>query len=223
MTQNYEHTNEQGSPNPDAEKWSSIGDKNERRCITGEEAEELAIELATQELGSQLHDVWRESRKQEDGSYEPRIKKTTDPEWIAKHGTNEVDIANTAFGDLPRDYQLENEAAARVVIREFHERVVPYHAKDNDGNPNEFVLDVARVVHDEWLKRNAWAAGDEKLDKPFDELDDEEKAKDINQVMLALKLAWDDGDFSLKKIDDGYGKESEVYRNYNKFGLEQRY
>lgn len=222
MTQNYEHTNEQGSPNPDAEKWSNIGDNKERRYIAREEAEE-AIKLATQELGSQLHDVWRESRKREDGSYEPRIKKTTDQAWIDKHGTNEVNIANTAFGDLPQDYQLENEAAAHVVIREFHKREVPRRAKDDDGNPNEFVLDVARVVHDEWLKRNTWAAGDEKLDKPFDELDNEEKDKDINQVMLALQLAWDDGDFSLKERDYSYGEGHEVYRNYNKFGLEQRY
>jgi len=55
------------------------------------------------ELASAFHEDWRKTRKQEDGSFEPRIKETKDEAWIQKHGTNQVDIANTTFGELPED------------------------------------------------------------------------------------------------------------------------
>ena len=51
-------------------------------------------------LGSDLHEVWRSNRKLEDGTFEPRIKKSKDEEWNIKHGTDEVDIANCSFAEF---------------------------------------------------------------------------------------------------------------------------
>ena len=44
--------------------------------------------------------------------YEPRWMTTTDNAWIKLQGSDQVDIANTAYPDLPSDWQAENLAAA---------------------------------------------------------------------------------------------------------------
>jgi len=118
-------------------------------------------------LASELHERWRETRRTEDGGYEPRVKATKDPNWTAEYGTDQVDIANTTFEQLPIDWQTENREAARVAIRM---RKV-----------------VGRAIHNAWLDRNEWAKGTE-LDKPFDLLPPEEKAKDLEQAELAMRL-----------------------------------
>lgn len=56
-------------------------------------------------MSNLLHDEWREPRKKEDNSFEPRIKKTKDEDWVKKSGTDEEDIANTYFSELPSDWQ----------------------------------------------------------------------------------------------------------------------
>ena len=78
----------------------------------------------TEELASQLHDAWREPRKQEDESFEPRIKKTKDKEWIKLHGKDEVDIANTNYENLPSDWQAENKASAEVAMNILYENKI---------------------------------------------------------------------------------------------------
>ena len=52
-------------------------------------------------LGSDIHEAWRATRKREDGTFEPRIKKSKDEAWNEAHGTDEVDIANCSFNELP--------------------------------------------------------------------------------------------------------------------------
>lgn len=141
-----------------------------------------ALELATETLASQFHEAWREARKQEDGSFEPRIKETKDQEWAEAHGTNEVDIANTAFAELPSDWQKENADAAGVVV----ELIDSYDGEINlsDADTRERV---GSAIHDAWLERNDWAKGGE-LDATFAELPKEEQDKDIAQMETALEL-----------------------------------
>lgn len=201
--------------NPSARDWDSLTDYHKmtdyERAV---QAREGAKEAATQELGSKLHDAWRAPRKLEDGSYEPREKQTSDAEWIKKHGTSTVDIANTDFKDLPQDWKQENEDAARVVVELLHKRdVQDLKVKDEDGNYADAVIDMARVVHDEWLGRenNSWAKGGE-LDVPFDELPKSEQQKDIDQVVLGIELAKADG-------NEAWGESAgEVEQFYNKYG-----
>ena len=63
--------------------------------------EKVIKEALSYALGSDLHEAWRAPRKKEDGSYEPRMKKSKDAEWNATHGTDDVDIANCTFAELP--------------------------------------------------------------------------------------------------------------------------
>ncbi len=134
------------------------------------------------ELGSLLHDEWRASRRREDGSFEPRIKKTKDEVWKAAHGTEEVDIANTSFAELPADWQGENRAAAEVAMNAVSQ------AAENGRALNEtFVEEASATVHDKWLERNGeWAPAEQK--KPFGELADEDKEKDRMQVREAIRI-----------------------------------
>lgn len=133
-------------------------------------------------LGSELHNEWREPRKQEDGSYEPRVKTTKDEEWIKEKGKNEVDIANTSFENLPKDWQGENRIAAEIAIEELLKAVDINRELDE-----EFIEDASNIIHEKWLERNGeWASEEQK--KPYAELSEEEKDKDRAQVKKAIEI-----------------------------------
>ncbi len=74
--------------------------KISKKISVSEKLEAIQNELI-EKLGSLLHEEWRAPRKQEDGSFEARIKKTKDESWISIHKISEVDIANTLYIDLP--------------------------------------------------------------------------------------------------------------------------
>lgn len=71
-----------------------------------------------------MHEVWRNSRKREDGTYESRIKKSKNEKWNLAHSTDEVDIANCTFEELPSNWQYENLEAGRVAIGLVYEKVL---------------------------------------------------------------------------------------------------
>ena len=106
---------------------------------------ETIKEALSYSLGSDMHEVWRNSRKREDGTYEPRIKKSKD---------------------------------------------------------------------EEWLKRNSWVFdpnyGDPKLAVPYSELSQEEKDKDIAQLLPACNKveAYKQGLINIDELCDKYGIQS---------------
>lgn len=141
-----------------------------------------AVAHATEALASAFHEDWRKTRANGDGSFEPRVKATTDTAWTEAHGTDQVDIANTTYGDLPSDWQAENRAAAEVVVGIMIEKDGAINLSDPSTRS-----EVGSKIHDAWLSRNDWARGGE-LDAPFDELPEEEQAKDVDQVVVAQKV-----------------------------------
>lgn len=180
---------------PTAEEWASMSPSareylEDKYGITGPRAETQeapepsveAREAAVAALGSAFHENWRQTRKQEDGSFEPRVKETKDKAWIEAHGTNQVDIANTEYEDLPEDWQAENKAAAEVVVGIIHEANGQVDLSDEETRTS-----VGNQVHDAWMSRNDWAKGGE-LDKPFQDLPADEQAKDIEQVEVGLHV-----------------------------------
>lgn len=141
-----------------------------------------AVENAVNTLAGALHEDWRKTRLQEDGSFEPRVKTTGDEAWIASHGTDQVDIANTTYEELPSDWQAENKAASEVVVGIMVEKDGQIDLADPTQRS-----EVGSTIHDAWLSRNDWAKGGE-LDVPFDELPSAEQAKDIDQVVIAQQV-----------------------------------
>jgi len=141
-----------------------------------------AVEKAVNTLAGALHEDWRKTRLQEDGSYEPRVKQTKDEAWIASHGSDQVDIANTTYDDLPSDWQAENRAASEVVVGILMEK----NGQVNLEDPTQ-CSEVGATIHNAWLARNEWAKGGE-LDVPFDQLPPGEQAKDIDQVVIAQEV-----------------------------------
>jgi hypothetical protein len=152
---------------------------------SGTRSPELTSEAKQQlvtKLGSLLHDEWRAPRKQADGSFEPRIKKTKDEAWKAAQGKEEVDIANTSFADLPADWQGENRAAAEVAMNQVFQA-----AESGKMLDKAFIEDASAAVHDKWLERNgSWAPAEQK--KPFGELSEEEREKDRAQIRKAIEI-----------------------------------
>lgn len=141
-----------------------------------------AIDQAVAALGSAFHEDWRTTRLNEDGTYEPRVKQTNDSEWIEANGTNEVDIANTTYEDLPVDWRTENEEAAKVVVGVFDERNGAINLEDPDTRTT-----VGEQIHAAWLSRNEWAKGGD-LDVPFTDLPINEQNKDLDQVKIAQEV-----------------------------------
>lgn len=136
---------------------------NQREKVLEQQRQEKIIKLA--EL---MHEKWREARKNEDGSYEPRIKETKDASWMEKHdGKSEVDIANTDFQKLPMDWQEENMLSAKVAIEKIEE--------------------VLYIIHDKWLDRNDQHAEDRQKVQ-YSRLSEEEKGKDIAILDEAIEI-----------------------------------
>mgnify|MGYP003302334307 CR=1 FL=1 len=156
-------------------------------------------------LGSDLHEAWRAPRKKEDGTYEPRIKKSKDEIWNAIHSTDQVDIANCSFEQLPSNWQYENLEAARVAIELVYDKTI----SGEPFMPTE-IEQMASVIHDEWLKRNDWVFnpeyGDPKLAVPYAQLSQEEKDKDKAQLgpAQAKVLAYVSGLINIEEICTQY-------------------
>lgn len=135
-----------------------------------------AIEAAA----SALHKAWADAYKASNGADAKRIKKTKDQAWIAKNGTDEVDIANTDFKDLPQDWRKENEESAKSAVKSV---IKAARKKPKTGR---FYKATGDAVHKAWLKRNgAWAPDHQKL--PFMKLSQEERRKDMDVVREAAK------------------------------------
>jgi hypothetical protein len=138
-------------------------------------------------LASELHDEWRESRRNEDGTFEPRMKKTNDATWINKQGTDEVDIANTSYENLPDDWKAENKASADVAVGLIRAQAKRKNPLENN---EEFLENASEVIHIEWLERNkAWAPPEQSIS--YQELSEDEKEKDRVIIRKAIKIYMD--------------------------------
>ena len=157
-------------------------------------------------LGAGLHEVWRESRKKDDGTYEPRIKKSKDENWNASNGTDEVDIANCSFEQLPSNWQYENLEAAKVAIELVYDKII---------SGEQFTLDeidqMASIIHDEWLKRNDWVFhqnyGNPKLTVPYAQLPKNEQDKD--------KVQLENAQIKVQEYINGFVNIEEICEKYN--------
>jgi hypothetical protein len=138
---------------------------------------------AVDAVASHMHDHWRTPRRLEDGRYEPRPKKTSDQEWIAKNGTDEVDIANTNYENLPADRKKEIEASASVAVGLTADGL----RSGQKVSGSAFVESASAKVHEAWLKRNGEGAPPEQQ-LPYAQLSETEKAKDRVFVLKALEI-----------------------------------
>ena len=172
------------------------------------ENNELVKEALSYALGSDLHEAWRAPRKLEDGSYEPRIKKSKDEEWNATHGTDEVDIANCTFQELPSNWQYENLEAAKVAINLVFDKTMA-----GEKLSQVEIEELSAVIHDEWLKRNDWVFdpnyGNPAQAVSYEELSEEEKAKDRAQLEPAIMKVQDykDGLIDINELCETYHLE----------------
>jgi len=167
--------------------------------------------LLSLSMGADLHEEWRAGRKKEDGTFEPRMKKTKDQVYIDSHnGNNEVDIANLSFTELPSDWQFENLEAAKVAVEQVYDAV-----REGKEITDEMIEEMSAIVHEEWLKRNDWVYnpeyGNPVLAKSYLELPEEEKAKDRQQILQAIEKSrsLQRGDVTVASLEAEFGKQLE--------------
>lgn len=139
----------------------------------------------TTTLSSGLHQILRNSRVLPAGGYEPRWKPTKDKEWVQNHGTDQVDIANSNYAQLPKDWQEENRLAVEFIVKEFVEKEVVATPENT-----KMVNHIGSKIHNAWLSRNSWAKNGE-LDVPFAKLSSEEQEKNLEQYWLTTKIFYE--------------------------------
>ena len=134
-----------------------------------------------QEVASTFHEEWRKNRLQSDWTYKPMIEKSEDEKRTEQHWTDIVDIANTAFEDLPNNWQYENIQAAKVAVDLVYER-------DLKGITSETIEKLSGIVHEKRLERNwiTWSFENQRV--AYKDLSEEEKAKDRAQIEIAIKI-----------------------------------
>jgi len=203
---------------------------NERIHI--EKMDKELEELKGLEIGSQLHEDWRKTRLNEDGTYEPRWKKVKDENFDFdesstcrknEDGTIEIDIANRSFSELSSDWQYENLEAGKIVAQ-----MVGDKTELTDEERDE----MASKIHDEWLKRNDWVFdenyGNPAQAVPFADLSEEEKDKDREQLKFGLELntRLADGSITKKQLKEKFSNEKEresIWLDNNKNQTLQKY
>lgn len=152
------------------------------RYIENENTEK--IQSITEKLSSKFHEERIKSMKKSDWTFKSRIEETTDQEWIDSHNwETKVDIINTKFKDLPNDRKKENLEAAKVALDLVYEKIANW-----EEITTEITEKMSEIVHNERLKRN-WIAGSfENQRVEYEDLTEEEKAKDRNQIIRAIEV-----------------------------------
>ena len=111
------------------------------------------------------------------------IEKSEDEIWNIIHWTDVVDIANTDFEDLPSNRTYENLEAARIAVDLVYDSILAWKTflpKD--------IEEMSKIVHEKWLERNGvqWSFENQRVD--YQNLSEEEKAKDRIQIELAIQI-----------------------------------
>lgn len=111
------------------------------------------------------------------------IEKSGDEKWIKEHWTNKVDIANTKFEDLPSNWKYENIEAAKIAVLLVYKKVVNW-----EEITSEMIEEMSKLVHEKRLERNwiKWSFENQRVD--YEDLSEEEKAKDRVQIEIAIKI-----------------------------------
>lgn len=111
------------------------------------------------------------------------IEKSEDEEWNLEHWTDVVDIANTEFEDLPNNWKYENFEAVKIAVDLVYEKVLNW-----ERITPKMVEDMSKIVHEKWLERNwiEWSFENQRVD--YEELSEEEKAKDRVQIEIAIQI-----------------------------------
>ncbi|XLQ19621.1 MAG: hypothetical protein ACKUBY_03445 [Candidatus Moraniibacteriota bacterium] len=111
-----------------------------------------------------------------------RIKATLDSNWIKKNGTNQVDLANLCYSDLPLDWKNERWHGSKVAFDEV------LRVSHNSGSFNDkFVEIVSHLVHEDWLSRNMSRA-EQQHQLPYKFLSEAAKEKDRIFVYAAIEI-----------------------------------
>ena len=151
-----------------------IATKRELAVASASRTAHEARRIVRRQMASCLHEQWRDTRRREDGEYEPRVKLVEGAEY---------DIANLGFDDLPSQFQTSNLHAADTACS-FVEQAL---ALGEDISSRSFLERASDNQHVDWLKENPWA--DDPLQTcPYDELSEAQKEKDRVIVRLAISL-----------------------------------
>lgn len=112
----------------------------------------MSTDIEVAEIANLAHEYFRRSYRNESNPT-AHTKITTDTEWIERHQTNVVDMVATDYYHLPRDWQMEREAGARIALECLRAAQAAGGALDES-----FIEATAALLHEKWLLRNSGRA-----------------------------------------------------------------
>lgn len=153
---------------------------------TDSRLERLAAMLAEQYAASCSGPTWRGSQGEKELRGVSREELMGRGFSASRAATMVVDLATTAYVDLPEHWQEANRIAARDLLQVLEDcGEDEIRAADlTDGMVRQKYGD---IIHANWLAHNEWAKGGE-LDVPFCDLPVVEQDKDIDQMSMLQKL-----------------------------------
>lgn len=85
--------------------------------------------------------------------FDNSVETTTDPAWIAAHGTDQVDISKTDFDDLPEDIKEDSLREANLILSEWMDEAelrsfapMAMHPGSVGRNEEQFFVPVAKII-----------------------------------------------------------------------------
>jgi hypothetical protein len=140
----------------------------------------LRYDQMVEDIASLAHEKFRKIYLQDNNG--KRIKTTKDKDWAKQHGTDQSDLANLSYDELPSDWQNERRQGAKVALDAASEAV-----KNNKPLDEEFIEHASDLIHEDWLSRNM-ARAEDKHRYSYGQLSEDAKEKDRIFARSAIEV-----------------------------------
>ena len=179
----------------------------QQNYIAGQEKKGKPTERWKPTGGADLTQIWKDKVTDMPATGEINGRELHGRITIGNEGKKEqeVDIAHTAYRNLPENWQKENRDSATHavgVLNQALERFSPDQIQEafeqisqselgtiEKGSALDFLKNEAGPsIHEAWLGRNTWVKPNDPLLNPFNELPHEEQLKDLEVLKTALEV-----------------------------------
>ena len=149
-----------------------------------ETKQKQTIDISNQRYGSEKNNEPGEYSVDTDSERIEKLAEAFHIDKLQKYEVNQSgeDLTSSSSYDLPKGWDAENRAAAKVVVEIINDFEGVIDLKDEED-----INAVGQRIHSEWLSRNEWAKGSD-LDVDFKDLPADEQYNYVTQITTAHQV-----------------------------------